>query len=93
MARDKFARLLASRGLGAQDLFNGYAALIRLAVPAAVPPVVDRDPDDEHVIACAVAAQADLIVSSDRDLLDLTHFDEVQIVDPATALAQVAGSE
>jgi putative PIN family toxin of toxin-antitoxin system len=33
--------------------------------------VVANDPDDDHVIAAAVGADADLIVSGDRHLLDL----------------------
>jgi uncharacterized protein len=31
--------------------------------------VIERDPKDDMIIACAVAAQADYIVSRDRDLL------------------------
>jgi len=34
-------------------------------------PRVCRDPDDDWVIACAVVGRADIIVSGDRDLLDL----------------------
>jgi putative PIN family toxin of toxin-antitoxin system len=30
-----------------------------------------RDPDDDSVLACAVVGRGDLIVSGDRDLLDL----------------------
>jgi uncharacterized protein len=29
------------------------------------------DPDDDHVLACAVAGRADLIVSGDKHLLGL----------------------
>ena len=33
--------------------------------------VIDRDPKDDMIIACAVAVSANYIVSRDRDLLDL----------------------
>jgi predicted nucleic acid-binding protein len=33
-----------------------------------VPRVIENDPDDDHVIACAVAAKADIIVSGDKHL-------------------------
>jgi predicted nucleic acid-binding protein len=32
---------------------------------------VIADPDDDHVLACAIAVNADLIVSGDKHLLDL----------------------
>lgn len=43
---------------------------------------VERDPKDDMVVACAVAAQADYIVSRDRDLLDLGTYQGIQIVTP-----------
>ncbi len=39
------------------------------------------DPDDDHVIAAAVAGQADLIASGDkRDLLPLGSFQGIPII-------------
>jgi len=35
---------------------------------------VPNDPDDNHIIPCAMEGQADLIVSGDRDLLTLGSF-------------------
>ena len=43
---------------------------------------ITRDPDDDMIIACAVAASADYIVSRDRDLLDLGEYQGIQIVSP-----------
>lgn len=43
---------------------------------------VERDPDDDVIVACAVAADADYIVSRDRDLLDLGEYEGIKIVSP-----------
>lgn len=42
--------------------------------------------NDDHVIACAVAAKANLVVTGDRDLLVLKAYRGIRIVDPAEAL-------
>jgi putative PIN family toxin of toxin-antitoxin system len=39
--------------------------------PEADPPVSVRDPDDETIRAAAIAAEADLLVTGDKDLLDV----------------------
>ena len=43
-----------------------YTALVRLVAPASVPRVVVNDADDDHVIAAAVTARAEFIVTGDR---------------------------
>ncbi len=53
-----------------------------LLVPgrAEVAGAIPEDPDDEAVLACALDAQADLIVSGDRHLLDLGVYRGVPIL-------------
>ncbi len=41
-----------------------------------------RDRDDDHVLACALAAKADYLVTGDADLLDIKTFRRVRIVTP-----------
>lgn len=61
-----------------------------IITPASMPPVIITDPDDSHVLACALAAQADLIVSGDSDLLNLKRYQGIDIVTAGEALARVA---
>lgn len=89
LGRDKFARQLAKRQLSPADLFDGYAALATRFVAAPLPQPVSRDPDDDAVLACAFAAQADLIVSGDGDLLTLGDFREIPIVTADEAVGRI----
>jgi putative PIN family toxin of toxin-antitoxin system len=44
--------------------------------------VIERDPKDDKILACAVAVQADYIISRDLDLLELETYQEIQIITP-----------
>jgi uncharacterized protein len=50
---------------------------------------VCRDPDDDQVLALAIAAKVELIVSGDNDLLSLSSFEGIPIVAPAEALLRI----
>lgn len=48
-----------------------------------------RDPDDDRFVACAVAAEAQFLVSGDQDLLALSDVMGVTILSPRTFLDTV----
>ncbi len=89
LGRAKFLKPIAHTGITLDELIEGYAALAKLVRPAPIPRVVIADPDDDHVLACAVAAQVDLIVSGDSDLLDLHEYQGMPIVRAAEALRRI----
>lgn len=45
-------------------------------------PNIRRDPNDNMIIACAVDAQADYIVTGDEDLLILKKYKDIVIMNP-----------
>jgi predicted nucleic acid-binding protein len=59
-------------------------------IPADIQAQVPGDPDDDAVLACALAAQVDLIVSGDAHLLDLKHYQRIEIVNSSEALRILA---
>lgn len=89
LSREKFVKRLAQRGLGVGDVFDGYAALVTIVAPAAIEPVIARDPADDQVLAAALAARADLVVSGDAHLLDLKSFRGIEIVTAAVVVERV----
>jgi putative PIN family toxin of toxin-antitoxin system len=48
-----------------------------------------RDPNDDHVLATAVAVKADVIVTGDKDLLSLGQFRTVRIVTARAFLTEL----
>lgn len=49
--------------------------------------VIEKDPDDNRVLECAVSAGAQFIVSGNKHLLDLKEFKETVILSPASFIA------
>ena len=79
---------LARIGHTAPSVLADYLEAVELVDPEPLPPV-SRDPDDDHVLACALAAGAQLIVSGDTDLLVLETFRDIPILTPAQALERL----
>ncbi|MFO1464930.1 MAG: putative toxin-antitoxin system toxin component, PIN family [Steroidobacteraceae bacterium] len=86
IARSKFTRRILNANLSAAGLVADYQRLAVLVDPQPLPAPVSRDPDDDQVLACALAAGAYLIVSGDRDLLDLGTFRDIRILAAREAL-------
>ena len=70
------------------ELLTRYLNVAIVVEPDAVPQIA-RDPDDDHVLACALEARADFIVSGDADLLTLKTYRDIPIVSAAEAMRRV----
>ena len=65
------------------------AATTIVVNPPPTPGAVPRDPDDDMIVACAVAAQVPYIVTRDKDLLSIGRYEAVEIVSPEAFLSIV----
>lgn len=88
LAYRKFEPRLAGSAVSAAELVQRYLDLCKLVLPASIGRV-SVDPDDDHILACALAAHADLVVSGDSHLLNLKSYHAIPIVDPAETLRRV----
>jgi putative PIN family toxin of toxin-antitoxin system len=48
------------------ELLAEYRSFVEIVPAVTISPTMTTDPDDDHVLACAIAANADLIVSGDK---------------------------
>jgi putative PIN family toxin of toxin-antitoxin system len=89
LKRPKFADRLCAAAVKPDTLVLGYASLAN--VIHSPPPIaaVCRDPSDDDVLACAKAAQANLVVSGDFDLIAVGQYCGIQIVNVANAIARI----
>ena len=93
LTRPSAAKRLAVIGRSGADVLIDYVEAVDLVSPASIGRVVARDPDDDVVIATALAVNANLIVSGDNDLLILKQYQNIPILAPADAMQFIAASK
>lgn len=80
------ARILRYRFLWTDEAIRTHLKDIthigEIITPTEVLAILERDPDDNMVLACAVFGKANLIVSGDKDLLHLKVYEGIAIIRP-----------
>jgi putative PIN family toxin of toxin-antitoxin system len=87
-------RVLTEKFGVAKEKANQIERLLRQRhvepVPDSEPPVEVRDPDDEIVLASAIAAEAEILITGDKDLLDVAgRVDVLRVMTPRTFWEEV----
>jgi len=93
LTRPSAAKRLATINRSGADVLIDYVEAVNLVSPASIGRVVASDPDDDVVIATALAANANLIVSGDNDLLSLKQYQNIPILSPADALGLIEANK
>ena len=91
LTRPSATKRLAVIGKTAREVLADYVEVLELVEPTTVPRVVLGDRDDDQVLAVALAAHADLIVSGDSDLLNIANYEGIPIVTAAQAVQRIGG--
>jgi putative PIN family toxin of toxin-antitoxin system len=83
----EFERVLIKKFSATRNETRDALLIVSEAIHGVVhpPPLgqsVCRDPDDDIILACALEAKADYLVTGDEDLLELKVFKGIRIVTP-----------
>lgn len=89
LSRPAAAKRLADISRNAAVVLADYITVAEIVEPAVIRGAAP-DPDDDVVIATAVSARADLIVTGDKRFLALSRYGQIEIVSVADAVLRLA---
>jgi len=83
----EFDRVLTKKFSATRNETRSALLIVSEAIHSVVRPTplgqsVCRDPDDDAILACALEAKVDYLVTGDEDLLELKAFKGIRIVTP-----------
>ena len=87
--RPHFDRKFAETGISRRRMVSDYAEISTVITPTKLSGQISRDPDDDEVIACALAADCEFIVTGDNDLLVLREHRGIKIATAAEFLREL----
>ncbi|MEH2170354.1 MAG: putative toxin-antitoxin system toxin component, PIN family [Nostoc sp.] len=82
LRRPKFQSKIESLNLRVEDVINATKDVLQLCVTVSVNSPQLRDPKDIIVLAAAIAANVEVIITGDLDLLVLREFNGIPILTP-----------
>jgi len=85
----RVAKYLSPSATTVAQFFMDVQKSAPIVVPSRKIDLVQRDPADNRVLEAALEAQADYIVSGDRDLLDIGNYEGIEVVTARRLLAIV----
>ena len=92
---EELERILPGKLGQSRSVTDGFVALLRaeaVLTRAQHPFPSLPDPDDEVIIASALAGQADVFITGDKTLLELHHIGKLPVLSPRQFWELLAGS-
>lgn len=82
LERDKFISRIEKLNTTREELIESLISIIEIVHPTEVISLIKNDPDDNRILECALAADADFVISGDPHLLILKIFRDIPILTP-----------
>ena len=77
---ERILRILKRSGKQPSSLMATIMSLCSLIDQRSMVDVIQDDPADNHVLACAKDARADFVISGDRHLLKLGEYEKIKVL-------------
>lgn len=90
--RPKFDAILTRTNTSRERTLAEVRRLAGAVEPLPPPQRICRDPEDDEMLALAIAAKVGLIVSGDNDLLSVRSFEGIPILAPAEAVSLIGAT-
>lgn len=82
LARPRFAARITALSTSVGELIESLLSVVEVIQETRVEAVIPQDPDDDKILACAVASGARWIVSGDAHLLGVKRYRGISILTP-----------
>jgi len=82
LRRHKFESKITSLGLTVEAILDAATEIIKFCPNISIQVPDLRDVKDNHILALALSAKAEVVITGDRDLLVLENFAGISIVNP-----------
>jgi uncharacterized protein len=89
LVRPRFNARLLKINQSPENLLADITRAFVVIRPTPLTQPVCRDPDDDEVLACALTAKTNFIVSGDADLLVLKTYEGIDILNAAQAISRI----
>ena len=68
--------------INADEQLQLFITSSKICEPKPLPRPICKDPDDDKFIACAIASKTKIIVSGDKHLLDISGYQNINVLKP-----------
>lgn len=86
LKRNKFASKIQSLGFTVEELLDASTEVLNFCPNVSINLPQLRDPKDNHILAAALSANAEVLITGDQDLLVLNNFMGIAIMKPTDFL-------
>lgn len=82
LERTKFTEIFRRTGLRPELIVAGFLNCSLFIEPIKLPDIIKNDPADNVILACAITANVEYLVTGDKHLLTLREFQGIKILKP-----------